>query len=638
MDGRRPAVISTAAALLAAAVLFALWPILANGFVLFDDTTYVTGNPVVLGGISLPALRWAFTTFHGANWHPLTWVSHLLEVTLFGLDPSRHHAVSLGLHLASSLALLLLLRAMSGRLWLPWGATLLFAVHPLRVESVAWVAERKDVLSVFLFLLALGAWIRHVRRPSPGRYLVTSLLMAAGLMAKPMVVTLPVVLLILDFWPLARLGPPGADRRSAAVRLAVEKVPLLILSLASSMVTYLAQKGGGAVMSMGGSHSALTIPNAFLSYLAYLGLTLRPAGLAVYYPLPPTPRLPLLSLAAVALLAALTAAAIRRARRRPFLLAGWSWYLVTLLPVIGLVKVGGQALADRYTYLPSVGLSLLLLGLAGELTLPGRRFHLALGTATLTILFSLLTRHQARTWRDEYTLMAHAARVTTANWMVHNNLGLMLARRGLYPDAETELRRSVAISANPKNLSNLAGVLLEQGRLEDAEPLVAQAVALDPADTHALLAQGAYLSRRWRNAEAEGVYRRALAQGTDRDRVLAALAGVVSRQGRAEEAIAHYREALLANPLNASVHNDLGVELMARKRSEEAIARYREALRLDPGHREAMGNLGNALFGQGRHAEAADWYRRLLHLDPENRLAEVMLRRSLDLAGGARRP
>ncbi|HEV8583045.1 MAG TPA: glycosyltransferase family 39 protein [Thermoanaerobaculia bacterium] len=436
----RPLLLAAALALLTAV---AFLPVLENGFVNLDDGLYVTRNFWVRKGFTLGGLAWLWTANVANNWHPLTVLSHMLDCQLFGVTPAGHHLTSLLLHLANVLLLFEVLRRMTGAVWRSASASALFAVHPMHVESVAWVAERKDVLSALFWIAAMGAYQRYAVRPSLGRYLLVALAMALGLLAKPMVVTLPLVLLLLDVWPLGRLRfEPGWGGRLA--RLAAEKLPLLALSAAASFVTLRFQTT--SLVDLEIVPWKLRLANAAVSYAAYLGKLLLPRNLAVFYPLPlaiPAWK----ALAAAALLAALTALAVRRARQAPWLLVGWLWFLGTLVPVIGLVQVGRQAMADRYTYLPSIGIFLAACWGLPELARDraGRRAALAAASILAILALTAVTRAQVRHWSDSVDLFEHALAVTQDNYVAHIGLAKALATRRDWSGAAVHFRAALTL-------------------------------------------------------------------------------------------------------------------------------------------------------------------------------------------------
>lgn len=435
---RRRRVVALALFALAAAV-FA--PAVRGDFVLLDDLTYVVDNPHLREGLGAAGLRWALTTGYAANWHPLTWVTHLAAFDLFGLDPRGHHLVNVLLHAANAALLFALLRSLTGRLWPSALAAALFAVHPLRAEAVAWVSARKDVLSGLCWLLALGAWTRHARSPSASRYLAALALFALGLAAKPVVVTLPLALLILDAWPL------GRHRAVSWTRLALEKVPFLVLAAASALVTWRVQAAAGALDPLAGLSLADRAANALAGYAVYLRHAFWPEGLAVLYPHAGAAADLRGPLAGLVLLLAVTALAFRWRRRWPWLAAGWSWYLVVLLPMIGIVQVGVQASADRYTYLPLIGIGLVVSWGAAGVAARSARVRSAVVAVALAAVAALscAARVQTATWRDDVALFGRAVAVTRGNWLAHLNLGAALGARGEHERALEQFRAALRI-------------------------------------------------------------------------------------------------------------------------------------------------------------------------------------------------
>ncbi len=572
---------------------------IGHDFINYDDPLYVTDNAWVRRGLSLPGLGWALRTFHTGNWHPLTWLSHQLDASLFGLRPAGHHLVSLLLHASSAAALFLVLEAMTGFAWRSFVVAALFAVHPLRVESVAWVAERKDVLAGLGWMLAMGAHVFHARRPGWRRYLPVFVFMALGLAAKPMLVTLPFVLLLLDFWPLGRWRPGS---RLAAL---TEKFPLLLLSLASGLVTYAAQKSGGAVNIMESFHLPVRLSNALLAYVRYILKTAWPAGLSIFYR-PLGMSVPAAwTWGAAAMLAAATALAVITLGRRPFLAVGWFWYLGALVPVIGLVQVGGQSMADRYTYLPQIGLLLAAVWLlAGAAEKPGRLPSRLAPAISFTVIAALSAAAwvQAGYWRDSLTLFQHAIRIDAGNFVAYNNAGTYYA--SIHDDAEAAGYFREALRLNPSYQShyNLAGVLARLGRTDEAIANFRRAIDLKPGF-----------------APAHGNLALALAAA-----------------GRYEEAAGQLELARALDPRAPIVHYNLGMVAAARGRLGEAEAAYRRALELDPAWPEAVNNLGIVLARQGRMREAAAAFTEALRLNPGDEFARRNLRQALNQGGTGR--
>jgi hypothetical protein len=532
----------------ALAVAFAFRGVLGNGFLLYDDSVYLTDTPLVRAGLTREGVVWAFTAFHGANWHPLTWISHMLDAQFFGLDPAGHHGVSLLLHVLNVALLSLLARRLLGASWPSFLAALLFGLHPLRVESVAWVAERKDVLCAFFWLLAMGAHLRYAARPGAGRMLPVALLLAGALMAKPMAVTLPLVLLLLDWWPLGR----GVGRGLAgAAALVAEKIPLFFLAAASSLVTLRAQASADALSMGGGHHAWPKAVGAVMAVVHYLVRTLFPAGLMPLYPYP-AEAWPWWQWGGAALiLAGVTAFLAVLRRRHPALLMGWLWFLVVLIPVSGLVKVGVQMAADRYTYLPHAGLAL---GLAGVMagTRGGSRFRnlaVAPGIAAAAALLALLTLRQVPVWRDDLTLFGENLRRDPGNWLALQNVGAVLSRQGRLAEARRLFTEALGRHPdNPYLRYNLAVVSDLEGRDDIAETLYREVIRMlpDHADAHNNL--GILLSARGRREEAAELYRRAMALDPQRPEPCFNLALDLLEAGRGDLALPLLRRALALDP------------------------------------------------------------------------------------------
>jgi tetratricopeptide (TPR) repeat protein len=586
------------------------------GFIGYDDPDYVTDNPHVRGGLSWPAVEWAFTTGYAANWIPLTWLSHMLDCELFGLWGGAHHLMNVLLHILGSMLLFAALKRMTGAHWRSALVALLFAVHPLHVESVAWVTERKDVLSGVFWFLALWLYSLYVERRTAGLYLMLLTAFVFGLMAKPMVVTLPFVLLLLDVWPLGRFRKAPFTAASWRAIL-LEKVPLLVLALGASAVTYLVQLHGGAVSRIETLPLSLRFGNALISYVIYVAKTLWPTRLAAFYPL--TAVSPWLSVAAGVALLAVSAIVLRWVRARPYLAVGWFWYLGTLVPVIGLVQVGAQARADRYTYLPMVGILIPIAWGLGEVA--ARRPGLKRAVCTLAIgaclVLSLLTWQQARLWRDTATLFRHAIEVTDGNYVAYNNLGLALRKQGQL--AEAIANYQMALRARPQfpdALMNLGEVYTIQNRPQEAVVALEEAVRLSPAAAEMRTNLANALSGTGQKTAAELQYREALRLEPDSPEAHTGLAAVLADQDRGEEAIRELREAIRLRPDYADGHYNLAGLLVAAGRMEEALGEYAEAVRLSPDDAEAHRGFGVALAAQGRLNKAEEEFEACVRLKP----------------------
>ena len=586
---------------------------LGHEFVNYDDNRYVTANQAVQDAFSrctlFQTLAWAFTSRTASNWHPLTWLSHAADCRIYGLNAWGHHLTNVLLHAATAVLLFLVLRRMTGDFGPSAFCAALFALHPLRVESVAWVAERKDVLSGFFFVLTLAAYLGYARHPfSWRRYFLVVFLFALGLMSKPMLVTLPFVLLLLDYWPLGRWGARdegrgtgseglgirdwglegatgdwgrGAGKAGASAKpqaasnpqslipnpqhIFLEKLPLFILSAASCCITLWAQSG--AIDNSPKVSLLMRLGNAAVSYVEYLGQFFCPVDLAVLYP-HPGDSLPLWKIAAaVAVLAAVSGGAFALRRRMPFLLVGWLWYLGMLVPVVGLVQVGNQAMADRYTYLPQIGVCVMIswwgfstIGVRRAKTRAGRAYFAA-ALAILAVL-AVCAGRQASYWRNSETLWARAVHCTNNNYVAHYNLGVALAVQGQ------------------------TGKAIEQYE---------RALAAKPDYAEARYNRGVLLARSGRTDEAIREYRAVLRQVHDASDPHFSLAEALARQGLFEEAKHHYREAIRIAPESADAYNNLGNIELQQGQTDQAIADYKEAIKINPKYADARQNLERAL-------------------------------------------
>ncbi len=594
MNRRRPPIPLIAALVLATAVMAVYWPVARHGFSSFDDTLYITENRQVRSGLTAASVRWALTTRHAGNWHPLTWLAHMLDVELFGLAPGRHHLMGAAVHAAAAVLLLAALRLMTGSVWRSAAAAGLWALHPLRVESVAWASERKDVLAAFFWMLAMLAYGWYARRPGARRYLAVTAAMALGLLSKPMLVTLPFIFLLLDFWPLGRMGTGTASAGTGTVplrsaepvpRLLLEKIPLLLLAAGSSVMTVLAQREWGAVRTLQLYTPGKRLVNAAVAQAAYLKMTIWPSGLAVFYPFPLGGVDWWKVAAALLLLGGVTGLAVLAARRAPFLAAGWLWYLGTLVPVVGLVQVGAQAMADRYTYIPSAGIFLAAVWAAGAAAArrPRVRAPLAAAAAALMVVLGLMAARQRHFWRTDEALFGHAVEVVPDNWVAHNMLGAALSRRGEDDGALRHYRESLRLMPG-----------YAEGRYN----------------------LGLALYRRGDNQGALENFLRARSAGDRMPEVHNALGTVLAALGRPDEAEASYRRAVRLNPDMREAYSNLGILLAGKGLAREAEALFRQSLAIDPYFPEALYNLALILSREGRAGEAAEFLRRYLALAP----------------------
>jgi protein O-mannosyl-transferase len=668
-DSQRERTALFAAVLLFGLVLGTFLPALSNGFVGFDDPDYVTENVHVQAGLTWESVQWAFRSTEAANWHPLTWLSHMLDCEFFGLAPWGHHLTSILLHAVSATLLFLLLRRMTGATWRSFIVAMLFGVHPLRVESVAWIAERKDVLSTVFWMLTLWAYSRYAEgrmqnaecrtqnaavRSPPSRitfhvsrftfhvsrfYLLSLIFFALGLMSKPMLVTLPCALLLLDYWPLGRL------RLETARRLVIEKLPFFLAAAAVSGVTFLVQKRGGAVV--GGSPLTDRVANAVVSYCRYLGKLFWPADLAAFYP-----RIDHWPIAVVAaaglLLLAISVAAIALRRGQPYALTGWLWFLGTLVPVVGLVQVGAQSMADRYSYVPSIGIFLVLVWGAHELTC-GWRYQ-GIGAAAIAAATALLcaglTWQQISYWKDGESLFRHAILVTKDNYNAHHALGMALDRQGRVDEAIREYRESLREKDDYAEAHNNLGVdLAQQGRLDEGMSQFLAALKSKPgyADPHNNI--GTTLEKQGRFDEALAQFQAALRLRPNFPDAHYNLGVAFGRKGRSAEAASEFQRVLELKPDYAEAHNNLGVMLDRQGQADAAARQYAEAARLKPDYASAHYNLGVALARQGRLDQAISEFQETLRLKPDYTAAQSNLAAALAMKqngqskqGGSKQP
>jgi len=615
------------AGLLALVMIAIYWPATRHDFVNYDDDLYVTLNVHAQTGLTLENIRWALFNPVNSNWHPLTVWSHMADCQLFGLRPWGHHLTSVLLHALNTVLVFLFLRSLTGAVWRSVLVAALFGLHPVHVESVAWVAERKDVLSTCFGLLSLIFYARYAqgsrqhaegRMPQPegrgarsvggppsavllrrtgGRwsfcYLSSLFCFALALMSKPMLVTWPFVLLLLDYWPLDRFKP------SRVWRLLAEKIPFFALAAAVSVATFVVQKQEHAVRTVEDFPLGVRVENALISYGRYLGKLFWPTDLAVFYPHPghwPVGQV----LLAGGVVVGVSLLLYGQRQRWPFLLMGWLWFLGTLVPVIGLVQVGGQAMADRYTYIPSLGVLVVAVWGAYELTRrwPYQVMALSVAGGAAIILCLVLTRQQLANWQDSETLFRHAIKVTENNYVAHDNLGTVLGQKGQMDEAIREFQEAVRLKPNHANAHCNLGIALDKkGRTDEAIRQFREAVRLQPdhVEAHSNLGR------------------------------------VLDKKGQMDEAMIQFQEAIRLRPDHADAHNNLGVNLGKRGQIDAAISQLQETIRLKPDHAEAHNNLGTAFLQQGRTGEAISQYREAIRLKPDYADAQNNLARALGM-------
>jgi tetratricopeptide (TPR) repeat protein len=617
------------------AITFAVFGQTLHDEFVYDDNDYVYENPEVIRGLTLKGIVWAFSHVHSSNWHPLTWISHMLDCQLYGLSPGGHHLTNILLHTATAILLFLVLRRMTGAVWRSAFVAAVFAIHPLRVESVAWVAERKDVLSGVFFMLTIGAYVRYVRHPwSPARYGLVMLLFALGLMCKPMLVTLPFVLLLLDYWPLGRVTGDKwqvtGEKKGNPSTLLLEKLPLFGLAVASGVVTLFAQTD--TIKLFDQISLPLRVDNALVSYVAYLGQMFWPSGLAVLYPFTAGNFGVSRVVLSLVLLAGISAGVFILRRRRPYFLTGWLWYLIMLVPVIGIVQVGSQVRADRYTYLPQIGLYLLLTWAAVELCAGWRHRRVVLGGCAMVILVALIfcARVQTSYWQNSESLWTHTLACTSDNAIVHNNFGNVLFKKGSVDEAIVHYQKALQIEPDyAKAHLNLGNVLLQEGSVDEAITHYQKVLQINPDYVEAHYNLGNALIKKGSVDEAITHFQKALQIKPDYAEAHNNLGNALFKKGSVDEATVHYQKALQITPDCAEAHINLGNILLQKGDVDEAIGHYQKALQITPDCAEAHINLGNALIKKGSMDEAITHFQKALQINPDyaeaqNNLAWVL--------------
>jgi len=632
---KRSVIVSVYSALILSTLLV-FWQVRNFDFVNYDDDRYVYENPHVLNGLTHDGTIWAFTTGCMANWHPSTWLSLMLDCQLFGTNPGWMHLINLLLHLVNTLLLFAVLKKMTGSLWPSAFVAAAFALHPMHVESVAWIAERKDVLSTLFWMLTLLAYVSYVKRPATLRYLVTITIFAIGLLTKPMLVTLPFVFLLLDYWPLNRFTAEFAETAekknkinsacsatsavSSAKRLIVEKIPFFALSVVSSVITFLVQRSGGAMVDIDALALKGRVANAFLSYATYIGKMFWPQNLAVFYHFDvrtiQSRRIMLCAL----LLLVISIFVIRFGRTKKYLPVGWFWFVGTLIPVIGLVQVGGQAYADRYTYISYTGLFIIIAWGMPELLSkwPYKKIVLGIAAAMVLTAMGIGTYRQVGYWKNSSTLFTHAIEVTQNNYIAHSGLGVIYGKLGRWQDAIESFKQAIKIKPDYADVHGNLGIAYGRlGRYQEAIEASKQAIRIKPdfAEAHCNLGN-AYLNL--------GCYQEAIEASKQAIRIKPDyadayynLGGTYNNLGRYQEAIEASKQAIRIKPDYAEVHYNLGIAYGNLGRYQDAVEAFKQAIRIKPDYAEAHNNLGFAYSNLGRYQDAIESFKQAIKIKPD---------------------
>jgi len=596
--------------------LLVFWQVRNFEFTNYDDDKYVSQNLHVLNGLTQDGIIWAFTTPNIGNWLPLTWLSFMLDCQLFGPNPGWIHFINLLFHIVNTLLLFAVLKKMTGALWPSAFVAAAFAIHPMHVESVAWIIERKDVLSTLFLLLTLAAYVSYVRHRGMVRYLLTVLLFASGLLAKPMLVTLPFVLLLLDYWPLDRFAAPQAvktaaiaDRRRILYRIIIEKIPFFALVAASSVITFIVQKGSGAVMDVNTLSLQKGVANAFLSYTRYIGKMFWPQNLAVFYP-HDIDRFSFWQIVMCAmLLLGILVFVIRFGRKQRYLPVGWFWFVGTLIPVIGLVQSGAQSYADRYTYISYIGLFIMIAWGLPELLSkwPYRKLTIGISMVIVLAAFGICAYRQVSYWKNSFTLFTHALKVTQDNYIAHNNLGAAYGSLGRYQEAIDAYNQTIRINpAYADAYYNLGVAYVTVGRYQEAIEASKQAIRIKPDYAEAYNNLGVAYSELGRHQDAMEAYQQAIRIKPDYAEAHCNLGGTYDEFGRHQDAIESFKQAIRINPDYAKAHYNLGNAYRQLGRHQDAVESYKQAIRIKPDYAEAYNNLGVAYLKLGRYQDAVE--------------------------------
>ncbi len=608
------------------ATLAVYWRVLYSDFTNFDDTIYVTENRYVNTGFTKENIQWAFTVGKVAYWHPLTWLSHILDCQLYGLRPGLHHLTSLIIHIANSMLLFAVFKRMTGAVWRSAFVAALFAVHPINVDSVAWIAERKSVLSTLFWLSTMWAYAGYTQRSGVWRYLLTIFLFAMGLLAKPMLVTLPFVMFILDYWPLGRLrfGRPSEERGRETVpvsHLVWEKIPFFVLSAVSVYLSYLSAQRLGITISTEFVPIKLRIANALVSYLSYIGKIIWPRKLAVFYPYPGQVT-NWQSIGALVILVCITIVALLPVRRKPYLGVGWLWYVGTLLPVIGLVQAGlWPAMADRWAYVPLIGIAIITVWGVGDIAEKGRlrRAMMVFSAGACLLALMASTWLQVGHWRNSRTLFTRALDVTSDNYIAHLNLGNVFLQEKKVDEAIQHYLQSIENHRDYDDAHYNLGIAFGlQGKSDEAIEEYKIVLGLKEDYWKARFRLADALAKAGRFDEAISHYEKVVGLHPDDTEVYNNFALALVKKGRTSEAIEYYNKALAINPDSVEVLTNLGNAFLERREFEKAITQFKKALSLNPNFAEGCYNLANALRQMGQFGEAEAYYQKSLQLNPDN--------------------
>ena len=597
---------------LVAAIVVIYWPVYKYEFVKYDDDIYVTDNANIQSGLNGESFRWAFTASYAGNWHPVTWLSHTLDYQLFDKWAGGHHLINVLLHIANTLLLFCILVRMTGAIWPSAFVAAAFALHPLHVESVAWVSERKDVLSTLFWMLTIWAYSRYVENSKLKWYPAAIVLFVLGLMSKPMLVTVPFVLLLLDYWPL---------QRKFSHKLLIEKIPFFICSFAFCVVTFLVQKSSGAMAGIEIFGPGVRINNAIVSYVSYIAKMIWPSGLAVLYPYHGNELSETKVIVCGLVILVISICFIYQARRHRFLAVGWLWYFGTLVPVIGLVQVGSQTMADRYTYMTLTGLFIIIAWSAKEFVPKWRYRNIVLTLSAITVLAAsaFVASRQVRYWKNSLTLFEHTLQITENNYIILGNYATCLSNTGRFDESVEEFNKLLRIKPNLAEAhNNFGNVLLKVDRVQEAIEHFKLAIKYKPNFAEAYYNMGNAMKKQGKLEDAISCYKQAIKIEQHLIDAYLNLAAVFNKLARFDETVETCKKALELEPNNATAHGHLGIGLAGAGKIDEAIKEFRIVLSAQPDDVEMHRNLGILLERQGRLREAIEEYRQALKINPND--------------------
>ena len=613
--------------ILATAILIVYWQVRHYEFIYLDDYLYVVDNHNLQNAFIFKGFTWAFTTLHAGFWQPLTWLSLMLDYTLYGMNAGGYHWTNVLFHIANSILVFLVLKQMTGARWQSGVVAALFALHPLHVESVAWVTERKDVLSGFFWMLTMGMYAFYVQRPAISRYLLVLLVFTLGLMTKPMLVTLPFVLLLLDYWPLKRI-------RITISRLVLEKIPFIVLSILVNVATFYAQRHAGGLSSLDVIPLHLRIANVLNSYVSYIEKMVWPHNLAIFYPYSDVAQ-PLWQIILFGLFILFVGSiVVYMLRGYPYLAVGWFWYLGTLVPVSGIVQTGGQAMADRFTYIPLLGLFIMIAWGIPDLikTWHYRKEFISIMTGTILVILTICTWLQLQHWQNNRTIFKNALNVTKNNYVAHSNMGSVLLKERRFNEAIVHFAETIRIKPDDvEACNNLGYAYIFQGDLDRATFYFLEATRIKPGHVKANNNLGHVFLKQKRFNEAINRYREVLRIEPENAMTHNHIGLAYAYQGDLDMATFYFLEAIRLKPDYADAHNNLGNLFLSQKKFEAAQKQFQEALLFKPDFATAHYNMGLVLIQSGDIAGAIQRFRQVLRIDPDNERAKIYLSKALEI-------